>query len=203
LVEGDEMTINEWILIAQAVTAGLLLGGGFWLRYFVKHQVDAKDATIQSLQAAHGVYEARISSLESQRAPELAKELLVMMQLADQTAKEKRELSERVNNLTAEQKESQKLKPLFGLMYEIEGLTFASETFKEAFTAPRPTKQVNVLSEGLVSLNLTQAGYSAFTSPIGDIASAIIGGQTKIQKRIESRLATIKAALKTVPPNTM
>ena len=195
------MTIESWNLIFSAATTGLVLVGGIWLKYVVAQQLASKDTTIQVLNAAIKLHETEIAGLKGERAPAIVQDYKAMREHAEQITKEKQELSERVNRLTVEQKESQRAKALLGMMYEIEGMTFASEIFKEAFPAPRPQPQPDFLSEGLVSLNHTRAGY--FSSQIADIALGLINAENKVQHRISSRMELIRTGLKGISPNTM
>jgi hypothetical protein len=67
------MTIDAWKLVLAAITPALLLVGGFYLNKFVKHQVDAKDATIEFLRSAISAQQAEISSLKRNERPQLPK----------------------------------------------------------------------------------------------------------------------------------
>jgi hypothetical protein len=200
------MTIESWNLVFSAATAGLVLVGGIWLKYVVAQQLATKDTTIQALNAAIKLHETEIAGLKGERAPSIVQDYKAMREHAEQITKDKIELSEQVKNLTEEQKESQKMKAMLGLMYEIDGLSFATDIFKEVFTVLPTPKKPNVLSEGLVSLDLTQAGYraglSAFTSPIGDMASKLISAEKKVQHKIESNMAIVRKVLKELPPDT-
>jgi hypothetical protein len=119
----------------------------------------------------------------------------VVREHAERITKDKIELSEQVKNLTEEQKESQRFKALVGLMYEVQGMTFASDVLNEFFgILPQKPQFSNLL--------VSEHTFPAYSlTPIGDAASAIISSQTKIQQRIESRLETIKTTLKAVPNN--
>jgi hypothetical protein len=192
-----------------------VLGTGFalYLNKFIRQQVAAKDATIQQKDAmveffksAISAHQAEIAALKGERTPAIVAEHKAMLEFAERITIEKQELSKQVNSLTEEQKETQKMKAMLGLMYEIDGLSFATDIFKEVFTVPPTPKKPNVLSEGLVSLDLTQAGYraglSAFTSPIGDMASKLISAEKKVQHKIESNMAIVRKVLKELPPDT-
>jgi hypothetical protein len=197
------MTIESWNLVFSAATTGLVLVGGIWLKYVVAQQLATKDTTIQALNAAIKLHETEIAGLKGERAPAIVQDYKAMREHAEQITKEKRELSERVNNLTEEQKESQKLKPLLGLMYEVDGLSFASDVFKEAFTVHDYGQEPNVLSEGLVSLNHIQVGFSGFTYPLREMALNLMNAEKKVQHKIESNMAIIRNGLKGVPLNTL
>lgn len=203
------MTVNEWALVSYITILVWLGVGSFYIRNFIKHQVDAKDATIEQkdamvefLKSAISAHQTEIAALKGERMPAIVAEHKAMQEFAEKITIEKQELSKQVHSLTKEQKETQKMKAMLGLMYEIDGLSFATDIFKEVFTVPRKPEKSNVLSEGLVSLNLTRAGYSAFTSPIGDMALKLIDAEKKVQHKIELNMATVRKVLKELPPNT-
>jgi hypothetical protein len=98
---GEAMTIESWNLIFSAATAGMVLVGGIWLKYFVAQQLAAKDATIQHLQT-------EITTLKSERAPALAAEHKVMREYAEKITEEKAKSDEQVKLLTEQKKEQDK-----------------------------------------------------------------------------------------------
>lgn len=137
------MTIQEWTLVFSAVTSGLVLVGGIWLKYVVDQQLKAKDTTIESLNAAIKLHEGQIDSLKGDRAPAIAAEYKTMREHADKMTEEKQALDKQVEKLTEAQKEQAKEHHVGTIMSEIDGLVLASEvmmvpftTYTEALSAP-------------------------------------------------------------------
>ena len=184
------MNIQVVTAICAAVTPALLLGGGFWLRHLVNQQLKAKDATIEKLQAAHTVYEARIASLESQRAPELAKDYRVMLEHAEQMAKEKRQLAEQIKSLTDEQKESENAKAILAMMNQIDGLYVAADVLTRAVTG----QSNDVVSWSKFTEKIT--GSAFVPSPTTqDLTLSILKMRGQLQAEIDSRQLTMRHAL--------
>jgi len=98
------MTVQGWNLLFSAITAGLVLVGGIWLRYVVTQQLKAKDTTIETLNAAIKLHEAEIAALKGDRAPAIAAEHKIMKEFVDQMAAQKQQLEDQVKNLTASKK---------------------------------------------------------------------------------------------------
>lgn len=78
------MTINEWNLLLNAVICVVLVCYGLWLKNVVDQQIKAKDATIETFNAAVTAYEAEIARLKGDTAPAIAEAYQTMRAHADQ-----------------------------------------------------------------------------------------------------------------------
>ena len=94
----DSQTVT---IICSAVPTAIGLVGGFYIRNFIKHQVDAKDATIEHLQV-------EISTLKGDRAPAIAQDYKAMREHAEQATQDRRKLEEQLKLLSDRQKERDK-----------------------------------------------------------------------------------------------
>ncbi|MGD0509402.1 MAG: hypothetical protein ABSA27_16505 [Terriglobales bacterium] len=120
-------------LVLNAVVTVLLVGYGLWFRNIVKQQLNAKDTTIETLNAAITSHQAEISILKGDRAPVITAEYKIMREHADQMTADKQALDEQVKKLTESQKEGAKMHQVEKVMSEIDGLRFASELLMNPF----------------------------------------------------------------------
>ena len=185
-------------LVLNVVVAVLLVGYGLWFRNIVNQQLSAKDTTIETLNAAIKLRETEIAGLKGERAPAIAKDYLVMVQHAEQITKEKNELSERIENLTEEQKESKKVRAILGMMAEVDGLAVAADILADAFASRSEKNWVSSVANVLGGDDSKHSPATYSLTPIGDFANAILLASTKLQEEITSRQSTIRNALKIV-----
>jgi len=133
----------------------MVLVGGFYLSHFVNQQLKAKDATIETLNAANKLREAEIAALKSDRAPAIAADYKVMREHADKMTEDKRRLDERVAELTVniEQLTSSRSQAMEswslqakvaesrGMLYAWHLLMGSINTYTEVVTARTPPKE--------------------------------------------------------------
>jgi hypothetical protein len=87
------MKIEAWSLIAQAVQAGIILVGAFYLNHLVREQRALKDATVDTKNAL-------IEHLKALSAPAMARDLSDLTSHAEKMAVENRELKEKNSKLS-------------------------------------------------------------------------------------------------------
>ena len=138
------MTIESWNLVFSAVTSGLVLVGGIWLRYVVNQQLKSKDTTIETLNAAIKLQEHEISALKGDRAPAIAAEYKTMREHAERMTEEKQKLDDQNRLLTEQQKEKDKvsacvMEPADRAMSEAVGLVNAASIMLKHLQAPSET----------------------------------------------------------------
>lgn len=85
------VTILEINLVLYVVVAVLAVGYGFWLRNIFKHQIDAKDATIQSK-------DAEIPRLRGESAPVIVCNYMKMRAHAEQLTRDIATLTQKAEN---------------------------------------------------------------------------------------------------------
>jgi gas vesicle protein len=176
------MALEGWTLIAQAVNAGLLLGGGFYLRYLIKHQMDAKDATIETLKT-------KLDVVERERAPEIVKDLRVLEEYAEKATSQKNRLNEELQKLTEKQKKDESYRPILQLKAEIDGLAFASNLLSKDII--EGLQQVTGESRSCTNLDIDKIPTSTFLMKF-------INTNSTLQKRIQERLAGLRQNITTL-----
>jgi phage shock protein A len=147
------MTIQAWTLLFSAITSGLVLVGGIWLRYVVNQQLKSKDTTIETLNAAIKFHEAEIAALKGDCAPAIAAEHKIMKEFADQMAAQKQQLEDQVKTLTTSQKAAVNSNDRF--IGETEGMKKALRTIVMkyiAITMRRPTKLPEEMNEVFMNI---------------------------------------------------
>jgi chromosome segregation ATPase len=157
------MTVQGWNLLFSAITAGLVLVGGIWLRYVVTQQLKAKDTTIETLNAAIKLHEAEIAALKGDRAPAIAAEHKIMKEFVDQMAAQKQQLEDQVKNLTASKKADVNSSDRF--IGETEGLKKSLSILRKHVTAISPMSLRNYLTA-------TGKGFEEIVSEINSRESA-------------------------------
>jgi hypothetical protein len=80
------MSLEAWTLIAQAVQAGVILVGAFYLNHLVREHRALKDTTIETKNAV-------IEHLKAVSAPALARDLKELAQYADEMTAKNREMT--------------------------------------------------------------------------------------------------------------
>lgn len=86
------MSVQDWMLLAQAVQAVVIIVGALYLNYLVREQKAAKDATLET---KNGV----IERLRTLSAPALARDLQDLTRYADGMATKNRDLQVRNRQL--------------------------------------------------------------------------------------------------------
>jgi hypothetical protein len=118
------MTLEGWNIVLNAVNAGLLLVGGFWLKHFVNQRIKAKDAVIE-------LKNAEISHLQGESAPAIATKYKTMKEFADQMTKESQRLAEKLS----EHQRGNRLSPLKELHGEAVGMLYAVQRMEETLSS--------------------------------------------------------------------
>src|ERR1700741_3554337 len=78
------MTIFEmYSILLNTVVAVLVVGYGIWLRNVFKHQISAKDATIETFETALKAKDGEIARLTRDTAPAIAAAYDIMRKHAD------------------------------------------------------------------------------------------------------------------------
>jgi hypothetical protein len=121
------MTIEAWNIVLSAVIVALLIVGGFWLRHVVTQQLKSKDATIQALEGVIKLKDVRITTLESDTAPAIAKSYAVMREHANQTAEDYQNVLDEYQELMLKKQLSEDLEPAQKVLRDAHGLILASE----------------------------------------------------------------------------
>jgi hypothetical protein len=133
-------------LVLNVIVAVLLAVYGVWFNNVVKHQLGAKDATIETLKT-------EIDSLKGDRAPAIAAEHKIMKEFADQMAAQKQQLEDQVKTLTTSQKAMVNSNDRF--IGETEGMKKALRTIVMkyiAITMRRPTKLPEEMNEVFMNI---------------------------------------------------
>jgi len=138
------MTIQVWTLLFSAITSGLVLVGGIWLRYVVAQQLRSKDATIETLKAAIELHQAEITTLKGDRAPAIAAEYKVVKEYADKITQDKQKLDEQLRLLTEQRQERDKTRvyppdPADIAIFEAKGLILGASILLKHLREPSGT----------------------------------------------------------------
>ena len=180
------MTIQDWMLVSDAVIIGLLSVGGFWLRYFVNQQLGAKDAAIAALDSALKAKDAQISRLEAESSPAIAKTYSDMREYAKRVSEDLQRSTEELEGLRRQNEAAlsfvarqtqfnEKVLPYEDLLRETDGLLLASgillESFNGFFQSAQPPE---------VSAVTLQKYIDAFFESMGKIHSEISARSTKL-----------------------
>jgi septal ring factor EnvC (AmiA/AmiB activator) len=182
--EGTQrMTIEAWTLLFSAITSGLVLVGGVWLKHVVNQQLKSKDTTIETLNAAIKLHEAEIAALKNDRAPAIATEYKTMREHADRMTADKQALDEQIKKLTESQKEGEKVQQLIKAMSEIDGLTLASNLLTEAF------------DRYISGMKISPANRVEQDSLLQDFMLDILDVVSGIGKEVETRNMDVKRVL--------
>jgi len=124
-------TIAVCTLVLNVIVAVLLAVYGVWFNNVVKHQLGAKDATIETLKT-------EIDSLKGDRAPAIAAEYKLMREHADRMTEDKQKLDEQVRRLAANQTSAARLSrpvdPIDKTLAEGTGLILATNILMKNIT---------------------------------------------------------------------
>jgi hypothetical protein len=179
------MTVAEINLV---VNGTILIGGavyGFWFKKIVTHQITAKNATIETLQAVIKSKEAQVSALKDAAAPALVREHADMRAFANHVAEEKQRLSEDTQRLTLQlqeirAKQNQKqLGPVHLLIAQVDGLNLALKVLDEGLG-----KKVFGTKAPMLSGMTIGEFFDAFLSTYRQILFEIVQRRTKISSML-------------------
>ena len=127
------MQIETWNILLNALIAVLLVGYGIWLRNVFRHQLAAKDSTIESLGAAITAHEAEIKRLRGETAPAIAEAYKRLKELAEFTAAESNELAKRLKAAEAARVKADPIISSLFLANRLAGFVEASVMVRKRF----------------------------------------------------------------------
>ena len=140
------MTVEAWTLILQAVLTVLVVTYGIWLRNIVKQQIDAKEATIQSLQT-------QIAGLKQEVAPAIVTHYQTMRAHAEEMTGEVQRLKQELQETLAQQEATEDFKRFLyvagsAVAYSRATTIIGEHIGKRLFEPPAPKVMPSVMQLG-------------------------------------------------------
>ena len=86
-------------IFLNAIIAVLFVGYGLWLRNIFKHQLKAKDSTIESYEAIIKIHEAEVSRLKAEATPAIVNAYQNVRNFADEMADTNNKLTVQINEM--------------------------------------------------------------------------------------------------------
>lgn len=125
------MTIHAWEIVLLAGIFAILLAHSIWLRNVFTRQLRARDATIETLNAAIKLQETHAAALRNDSAQKIVEKYKVMKQQAEEQAGESFRLQQKLKELQIKQAFSEHLASAEKAVAEVGGIFLSQRLLHE------------------------------------------------------------------------